>query len=509
MAKNITLRNNTSVNTGKGAQMTHAEMDANLETFFMSSSLDGTTLYLYSTGSANVDSIDLSGLGGAGAQGIQGIQGTDGSQGLQGTDGSQGTQGLQGIQGNGTQGTQGVQGIAGGAASQGIQGTQGIQGIQGESIQGIQGIAGGASSQGIQGTQGIQGIQGIEGIQGLTGTGIQGVQGTQGEAGITSGRIYYFNNSQTEIGFFRLGDTPTSTGQTTEALNTVANTANQVIATYITPELGFTVIPHGVQRFHLHFTKDSQNDDIEVSVRLIHTDLNGNIIQTIGISQVKNVGWNNNSQTPVEVELDIVLPTATIASTDRMKVEIYVNNNENQNIPVTLYSEGNTYYSYVTTTVGASQGQDGAQGTQGIQGTKGAQGIQGTKGAQGIQGTDGIAEADFYDQNTRSTQGFGFPVTGSVVAGTSMINNATNSTVIQIKEIGSLKFGEQVHITATPIGTQGTPYIIRVDDANLPYNGGANALSALGEIRFSVPAAVDVTLYFMYHVWYTTDSAPS
>jgi len=204
--------------------------------------------------------------------------------------------------------------------------------------------------------------------------------------------------------------------------------------------------------------------------------------------------------------------TSVFKDTAKFDGSVYVKNLrdlETYDGVLVVRKDGKVEKTNTITSTSGIQGIKGLQGTQGIQGTKGAQGIQGTKGAQGTQGTDGIAEADFYDQSTRSTQGFGFPVTGSVVAGTSMINNATNSTVIQIKEIGSLKFGEQVHITATPIGTQGTPYIIRVDDANLPYNGGANALSALGEIRFSVPAAVDVTLYFMYHVWYTTDSAPS
>ena len=188
MAKNITLRNNTATNTGKGAQMTHPEMDANLETFFMSSSLDGTTLYLHSTGSANVDAIDLSGLGGAGAQGIQGIQGFAGvgTQGIQGIDGA-GTQGIQGLVGTGVQGTdgtQGLQGIAGGAASQGIQGTQGSQGLTGTGIQGIQGAEGAQGTQGIQGAQGTQGAQGIQGTDGTQGTqGIQGIQGAQGIQG--------------------------------------------------------------------------------------------------------------------------------------------------------------------------------------------------------------------------------------------------------------------------------------------------------------------------------------
>jgi hypothetical protein len=181
MAKRITLRNNTATNTGKGTKMSHAEMDANLETFFISSSLDGTTLYLHSTGSINTDTIDLSGIVGLGAQGPQGANGANGigTQGVQGTVGTQGLQGLQGTNGtNGTNGSQGTQGLTG----SGTQGAEGPQGLTGTGIQGIQGIAGGAAAQGSQGEQGPQGLTGTgtQGVQGLTGTGTQGVQGITG-----------------------------------------------------------------------------------------------------------------------------------------------------------------------------------------------------------------------------------------------------------------------------------------------------------------------------------------
>ena len=182
MAKRITLRNNTSNNAGKGSKMSHAEMDANLETFFMSSSLDGNILRLYSTGSVNTDSIDLSGIVGSGngAQGIQGVQGVTGTglQGIQGPAGEGGgssAQGTQGIQGG--QGEQGIQGPAGEGSGASVQGTQGIQGTEGTGLQGVQGLTGEAAA------QGIQGIQGEQGIQGLAGEGSQGIQGPAGSGG--------------------------------------------------------------------------------------------------------------------------------------------------------------------------------------------------------------------------------------------------------------------------------------------------------------------------------------
>lgn len=57
----IILRQDTATNTGKGTRLTFAEMDSNLEAFFYSSSLDGTDLTLFTTGSVS-HSINLSGI---------------------------------------------------------------------------------------------------------------------------------------------------------------------------------------------------------------------------------------------------------------------------------------------------------------------------------------------------------------------------------------------------------------------------------------------------------------
>lgn len=443
MAKRITLRNNTSTNTGKGTKMSHAEMDANLETFFMSSSLDGTTLYLHSTGSTNTDAIDLSGIVGLGAQGPQGANGangigTQGTQGATGT-GTQGAQGANGSSGVGTQGVQGIvgtqgsQGIAGGASSQGIQGiqgsegpqgltgsgtqgvqgTEGPQGLTGTGIQGVQGIAGGASAQGVQGEQGIQGltgtgtqgvqgltgtgtqgvqgsagtgiqgVQGEQGPQGLTGTGTQGVQGITGANGSTSGRIYYFNRSITEpnTGKSELGTTPTAGSEVSMNVLSIQNTDTKLID-FISQPFDFTVIPGGVQRFYLWMTKENQNDHIEAYVVLKVTDNAGNVLVTAGTSQAVDVTWNNNNTTPSLVNVDITFPTTSVSIGQRMLVEVWTRNNENQNYTTTLYTEGASHYSYVVTSVGA---QSGTQGVQGITGT-GTQGVQGEQGPQGIQG---------------------------------------------------------------------------------------------------------------------------
>lgn len=57
----ITLRANTSNNTGKGSELTYLEMDTNLESYYYSSSYASGVLYLHTTGS-DTHSIDLSGF---------------------------------------------------------------------------------------------------------------------------------------------------------------------------------------------------------------------------------------------------------------------------------------------------------------------------------------------------------------------------------------------------------------------------------------------------------------
>ena len=146
----IKLRGNTSNNTGKGAELTYLEMDTNLESFYYSSSLSGSSLELFTTGSTChiVDLSSVIGSGGAGTQGVQGTNGTNGTNGSQGTQGANGTNGI---------------------------GTQGAQGLSGE-----------ASAQGAQGIAGSQGTQGADGAQGLTGSGVQGVQGAAGSGDATT-----------------------------------------------------------------------------------------------------------------------------------------------------------------------------------------------------------------------------------------------------------------------------------------------------------------------------------
>jgi len=140
----IILRNN------KGSELTHAEMDTNLGSFYYSSSLAGGNLTLFTSGSIT-HSIALAGA--AGAQGAEGAQGAPGN--------NSNVAGPQGAPGNnGAQGAEGAQGAPGNVASQGAQGAPGNNGAQGapgnnSNVAGPQGAPGNNSN--VAGPQGAQG----------------------------------------------------------------------------------------------------------------------------------------------------------------------------------------------------------------------------------------------------------------------------------------------------------------------------------------------------------------
>jgi hypothetical protein len=69
------------------------------------------------------------------------------------------------------------------------------------------------------------------------------------------------------------------------------------------------------------------------------------------------------------VNVDIVLPTTTIDPTNRMIVRLYLNNNDATSHSVVYSTEGNSYYSFVVTSVGAIAGTSGTSGTNGTSGT--------------------------------------------------------------------------------------------------------------------------------------------
>ena len=266
---------------------------------------------------------------------------------------------------------------------------------------GPQGTTGAQGSQGTQGRQGPTGAQGTQGFQGATGA--QGFQGEKGETGASSGQIFYFNESVVNhhvdgsYGDFN-GLSPYTTGQPQQVvqINLAPLSTGTIVSKHRTDQpLGVSVIPAGLQRFHLHFTKNSASDIIEVYARVYRSQADGTLIANFGTTGKVQIGWNVNNTNPVDTTFELLLPTTYVNPTDYVVVEILADNLDNQNRDIKFYTEGFSSYSFVVSSLGAGQGETGPQGPlgpqgfQGNQGPTGSQGNQGPTGAQGNQGSQG------------------------------------------------------------------------------------------------------------------------
>jgi hypothetical protein len=275
----------------------------------------------------------------------------------------------------GFQGPQGFRGF------QGVQGFQGPRGFQG--FQGFQGLQGGQGFQGPQGFQGFQGLQGTQGFQGL-----RGFQGFQGNSGISAGAVYYFNQSQSsDVSPYKVLTTQPNGVQQIVTTNLAGSEQDALVTQFLTPELGFAVIPGGTQRFHFHYLKQASNDAIETYATIQLADSTGTPIGPVIQTGTSLIDWVDAS-IPVEVTLDLTLSTIAIDPTNRMIVKIYLINNDSSAHVINWYTEGNQYYAFVMTTVGVI-GNQGAQGSQGPIGFQGVQGVQGPQGAIGSTGATG------------------------------------------------------------------------------------------------------------------------
>jgi collagen type VII alpha len=368
-----------------------------------------------------------SGTNGGGGGGTAGTSGTSGNTGASGTSGTRGTSGTSGQ--NGTSGTSGSSGATG---ASGLDGTSGTSGTSGSS--------GATGASGLDGTSGTSGTSGLTGTSGSSGTsapgitsgtsGIDGTSGTSGANGISSGQIYYFNQSisTTPAPYKLIDPEPTFTGQVSVVNNLTSGEIGKLVSSFITKPggLGFPVIPGGAQRFHLHFLKDSINTDVDAYAEIELADGAGNLLGSPIQSNKSLIGWIDAS-TPVEVYVDIVLPSTYVDPTYRMSVRLYLDNLDSNARTVNWYTEGNTNYSYVTTTVGAiagSSGVSGSSGTSGINGTGGTSGTDGSSGTSGATGFSGSSGTSGTDGSSGTSGATGF--SGS--SGTSGTDGSSGSS---------------------------------------------------------------------------------
>lgn len=267
----------------------------------------------------------------------------------------------------------GVTGPAGATGATGYNGTAGTSGTSGTSgLNGTSGVDGTSGVNGTSGTSGLDGTSGTSGVSGSNGTsGSSGTSGVDGANGISSGQIYYMNQSiSAGINSFRqLSIEPTSFTPTTVTASTTGTTP-VLVTSFITEPLGFTVIPGGVQRFNTHFLKDLLGSKIDIYLTI---QLYSGIGTPIGpelSTNISAIGWIDNV-TPVEVTVDLTLPTTMIDPSDRMAVRLYIKDQSAGSHQAIFYTEGTQYYSFISTSVGQVAGTSGTSGTSGVNGTSG------------------------------------------------------------------------------------------------------------------------------------------
>jgi hypothetical protein len=255
-------------------------------------------------------------------------------------------------------------------------------------------IQGAITKSGTSGTSGVDGSSGVAGATGATGSngsngsngtsGTSGTSGSQGPSGISAGQIYYFNLSSTGsvAGYRDLSTTPLPNGGTYSTTTLTGNQQGVLVKQFITDELGFSIIPGGSQRFHLHFLKPAENDNIEAYVEIRLTDSAGTPIGPTISSNKALIGWVDAINT-VETLVDITLPTTAIDPTNKMAAYIRLDNNDSSSHAVQWHTEGSNDYSYVVTSIAAASG---TSGTSGVNGTSGTSGVNGAVGATGPAG---------------------------------------------------------------------------------------------------------------------------
>jgi len=368
----------------------------------------------------------------------QGMSGTSGTSGTSGAAGTSGTSGVNGSSGQtGSAGTSGTSGIG----SSGTSGTAGTSGLTGSS--GTSGQAGSSGTSGLNGTSGANGTSGTSGISepgtpGTSGTsGTAGTSGTSGSNGVSSGRVYYFNNSMDSdvIPYKVLSDEPTMGSLQTIIKNLAGSQQGVLVQEFLTPQFGFTIIPSGIQRFHFHALKPQENDDIQIYATLQLADSAGIGYSPIYQTAATVINWND-AVTPSETSVDIVFPHTTVALTDRMIVKVYLSNYVSTAKIVNWYTEDGEY-SYVTTSIAAASGTSGTSGTSGVDGAAGSSGTSGLNGTSGTDGNNGTSGTSGVDgSGTSGTSGIS-PSGTIATSGPNTITNVWSGTQAQYTALGT------------------------------------------------------------------------
>ena len=230
----------------------------------------------------------------------------------------------------------------------GVQGSTGPIGPQGE--QGVQGPTGSQGNIGVQGSTGPIGPQGNIGVQGSTGP-----IGPQGEQGLTSGKLYYLNYSESGSvnGYKQLSKIAFSTiNQYTGTLTLNSNGLTGTIAQFVTDisEPNTLFIPQGIWNATLFLSAvadggGSPLTDVQCWVEYYKYTSTGSI-EFLNKSSTQPITTTSASPYQFGTQFNYTI----LNSSDRILMKIIGSNNSSpsKNLTMTAYFQDNTYSNVIT-----------------------------------------------------------------------------------------------------------------------------------------------------------------
>ena len=253
-----------------------------------------------------------------------------------------------------------------------------------------------------------------------------------------------------------------------------------------------TVIPNGLWHGYFYFTKNTSGDNVNIYYTVSKYSNTG-VKTALFTSDTVEIGWSNNNTTPVEIKINAVATTAALSSTDRIILDIYADNTDNQNRTITFYTEGLFHYSYIVTTIAAPSGTSGTSGTAGTSGTPGSSGTSGTAGSSGTAGTSGTPGSS----GTSGTAGTSGTPGSSGTSGTSgLTGDSGSSGTSGTAGTSGTGFSSISNFGDNRILTSDGTNNAAVAESNLSFDG--STLSVTGSINMGTGSVVNPLLTGYY-----------
>ncbi len=246
------------------------------------------------------------------------------------------------------------------------------------------GQTGSIGQTGPTGNTGNTGPTGVTGNTGPTGnTGSTGPTGLQGPQGFSTGLLYYLNNSFAS-------DIATAKNLDVTADGAVQSTSTQAVTNASDVQIGpifatisgnpnITMVPAGRWAFSI-YADITAGTTCNIYAKVYKCDSIGAGRVLIGISDSVLISLT----TATFHEFNGTFFSLVVLTSDRIEIELWISNTSATSRTATVYYEGTTHYSFITTPLLAVSGPTGPQGLTGPTGSTGATGNTGPTGGSGV-----------------------------------------------------------------------------------------------------------------------------